>query len=69
MTSRRLAVSTRFSRKAETVLVGMACLFEPSRDRFGQRFRGKIFKNKGIKGYHSLFIRDDLHSITTTACS
>lgn len=60
MTSQRLAVSTRFSRKAETVLVDMACLFEPSRDRFDRRFRGKIFENKSIV----IYVGDDLHRHT-----
>lgn len=36
----------RFSRKAEVVLVGTVCLFEPSRDRFGRQFRERIFENK-----------------------
>lgn len=53
----------RFSRKAEVVLVGTVCLFEPSRDRFGRRFRERIFENKNqvLKrqekhdSYHYLF--------------
>jgi len=50
MTSQRSAVSMQFSRKAEVVLVGMVCLFEPSRDRFGQRFRERIFEKKKLSG-------------------
>jgi len=46
MTSQQSVVSMRFSRKAEAVLVGMVCLFEPSRDSFGQRFRERTFENK-----------------------